>query len=153
MSKQDFKFKSTWKFREAAIHFEKHKCYTFHIPGTFSYFEFWDEEKRRCTEGYIVGGVRITGYHYFYLNYCPIIQVKAIGVNDGLKKQAAERIEGFPKFWDLDWRYFTALDIAEYGISEEDYAKLPVEIDIVLDEDNTSGGKHFIWLKPRGVGA
>ncbi len=153
MSKQDFKFKSTWKFREAAIHYEKHKCYTFHIAGTFSYYEFWDEEKRRCTEGLVVDGVRVTGYHYFYLNYCPIIQVRALSSNDGLKKQAAERFEGFPKFWDLDWIYFTCLDIAEYGISLEDYNKLPLELNLVLEDDNLSGGRHLLFLKPRGVGA
>lgn len=149
----DFKFKDTWRFREAAIHYEKHGCYTFHIPDTFSWFEFWDEEHRRCIEGLTIGNVRITGYHYFYLNYCPIIQVRALAENTGKKKQAAERFEGFPKFWDLDWLYFTALDIAEYGITEEEYNKLPLDLNLVIDEDNLSGGKHFIWLKPRGVGA
>ncbi len=33
------------------------------------YKEWWYEQRRRCLEGYEVGGVRITGEYYFYLNF------------------------------------------------------------------------------------
>lgn len=157
----EFKFKNTDLFRQAAIHFKKWGCYTKLITGTHACNMFWDEEERRCLEGYTVGGIRISGYHYFYLNYCPIEQVVAVGnVKDKTKKQAADRITDFPKFWDLDYIYFTALDIAEYGLPGETledkiayYNKLPLELNLVLEEDNISGGRHLLWLKFRGCGA
>jgi hypothetical protein len=161
-----FKFVETWKFREAAIYFEKHGCYDDGgVEGTLIYDQYWTEQERRCLEGYTanIGGydVRISGYHYFYLNFCPIEQVVAVQKGkDKTTRTAAKRITNFPKFWDLDWIYFTALDIAEYGLPGDTYEEqvayyenLPLELDLVLDEDNITGGKHLLWLKFRGCGA
>ena len=161
-----FKFVDTWKFREAAIYFEQHGCYDDGgVEGTLIYDQYWTEQERRCLEGLTVniGGhdVRISGYHYFYLNFCPIEQVLAVNNGkDKTKRTAAKRFTNFPKFWDLDWIYFTALDIAEYGLPGDTYEEqvayyesLPLDIDLVLDEDNIGGGKHLLWLKFRGCGA
>lgn len=158
----NFKFKDTWKFRESAIFFEKNGRYNDGgIKDTLDYTNFWKREEKRCIEGLTVDGIRISGYHYFYLNYCPIEQKRAVTNNkDKTVKTAAESFTNFPKFWDLDWMYFTALDIAEYGIEGEtleekieNYNKLPLELDLILDMDNLSGGKHLLWLKFRGCGA
>jgi hypothetical protein len=158
----NFKFKDTWKFRESAIFFEKNGRYNDGgIKDTLDYTNFWKREEKRCIEGLTVDGIRISGYHYFYLNYCPIEQKRAVTSNkDKTVKTAAESFTNFPKFWDLDWMYFTALDIAEYGIEGEtleekieNYNKLPLELDLILDMDNLSGGKHLLWLKFRGCGA
>lgn len=161
-----FKFVDTWKFREAAIYFEKHGRYDDGgVEDTLIYDQYWTEQERRCLEGYTanIGGhdVRISGYHYFYLNFCPIEQVVAVQKGkDKTTRTAAKRITNFPKFWDLDWIYFTALDIAEYGLPGDTYEEqvayyenLPLELDLVLDEDNITGGKHLLWLKFRGCGA
>jgi hypothetical protein len=161
-----FKFVDTWKFREAAIYFEQHGCYDDGgVEGTLIYDQYWTEQERRCLEGLTanIGGydVRISGYHYFYLNFCPIEQVLAVNNGkDKTKRTAAKRFTNFPKFWDLDWIYFTALDIAEYGLPGDTYEEqvayyesLPLDIDLVLDEDNIGGGKHLLWLKFRGCGA
>jgi hypothetical protein len=50
-------------------------------PGTLEYDDFWDEQDRRCLEGYapVVDGVqypRITGPHYFYLNNLQIMMLR-----------------------------------------------------------------------------
>lgn len=161
-----FKFKDTWKFREAAIYFEKHGRYNDGgVPNTHQWEQYWDMEADRCLNGYTanVGGhdVRISGYHYFYLNFCPIEQVIPVGKKgDVTKRTAAKRVTNFPKFWDLDWIYFTCLDIAEYGLPGDTYEEkiayyenLPLELNLVLDEDNITGGKHLLWLKFRGCGA
>ena len=37
-----------------------------------SYTEYWDEQLKRCREGYEVGGHKITGHHYSYLNFSEI---------------------------------------------------------------------------------
>ena len=36
------------------------------------YNDFWEEEYRRCREGYTVNGYTITGPNYYYLNYYQI---------------------------------------------------------------------------------
>ena len=82
--------------------------YTDTIPGTKDYYDFWDEEKRRCLEGYEVDGVRVTGYHYFYLNYCPIDRAVDAYLPDGTK--VAQRERTFPAFYDGDHIYFTVVD-------------------------------------------
>ena len=158
----EFKFKDTWRYREAAIFFEKNGRYNDGgIKDTLDYTTYWKREEKRCIEGLTIDGIRISGYHYFYLNYCPIEQKRAVTSNkDKTMKTAAESFTNFPKFWDLDWMYFTALDIAEYGIEGdtieekiENYNKLPLPLDLILDMDNLSGGKHLLWLKFRGCGA
>ena len=69
--------KNTNRVREAAITFLKTGNYTNTVPGTKDYYEFWDEEKKRCIYGYTADKgskdeLHITGFNYFYLNYCPI---------------------------------------------------------------------------------
>lgn len=108
-------FKNTHLFREAAINFVKNGGrYTLHIPGTKAYKEFWVRERYRCKKGFEVDGVRITGYHYYYLNYSPILKteiVKESGVEG--KQNQADRVEGFPDFWDMDWEFFHYVEQAE----------------------------------------
>lgn len=87
-------------FRPSAIHFQQHGCFTFLRPNPNPNSEFrkWiDEEKRRCIEGYIRenDGEWVTGYMYWYINYCPIMLTKVI---EGKKK--ANRIEDFPEVWE-----------------------------------------------------
>lgn len=69
------------------------------------YLDWWTEERRRCKEGYTVGGVRITGEHYHYLNYT------VIKVGD---KKHGEKYD-FPRFLAMDYYYFHVLEKAESG--------------------------------------
>lgn len=110
------KFHNTDKFRQAALHFLKYGTYTDAPRGTSDYIKYWDEETRRCLDGYTAeDGEYITGYHYFYLNYSPIYTVKVKEYVDryGNKRQRRERSFGFPSFWDYDAYYFYAIDDAE----------------------------------------
>jgi hypothetical protein len=60
-------------------------------------------------------GDAITGYHYFYLNYCPIMKLEEVEYKDrdGNIRKRRERIFGFPRFWDEDYFYFHAVEQAE----------------------------------------
>lgn len=100
------KFVTTEQFSEASRHFLKHKCYTFAPEGTSEYIEFWDEEERRCKEGYSVSGVRVTGEHYAYLNYGRILAT----VDTGTRQR---KIDTFPKFLDMDYYWYHELEAAE----------------------------------------
>lgn len=147
---------NTGTFTEAANHFRRYGRYDDGVPDTIQHRQYWNEELRRCKEGYSSGGVYISGYYYHYLNYSRIIKTtetfKEIH-SDKVKfaKRVGKREEDFPSFWDVDFAYFTAVDIAENGISLESYKQLPITLNI--HEASLAGGHHLLWLKPRGVGA
>lgn len=104
------------KFRQAAIFFKEHNCYTLAPRGTTDYNTYWDRETDRCLNGYVApDGDAITGYHYFYLNYCPIMKLKETQYVDryGVSRTRRERIFDFPSFWDGDYYYFNAIEEAE----------------------------------------
>lgn len=87
-------------FRPSALHYQKHGCYTFLKPNpnpNSEYKKWFDEERRRCREGYIreSDGEWVTGYMYWYMNYCPIMLTKII---EGKRK--ANRVEDFPETWE-----------------------------------------------------
>jgi hypothetical protein len=111
-------------FRPAALAFEKSRQeakgtsldpkYTYALEGTKAYKDFWEEERRRCLQGYepiIDGepcGVRITGEHYFYLNYCIIGKV----VKNEMTGEDTEEL-GFPNFASMDYYWFKELEKSE----------------------------------------
>lgn len=71
-----------------------------HYPK--KYLDFWYEERRRCLEGYDIGGVHISGAHYWYLNYWRI--------------KSKQRGKGYipPNFLDLDKEFFDYVDQARF---------------------------------------
>lgn len=108
--------KNTIKFSPAAEFFKKHKCYTLAPRGTTDYNSYWDQETERCLNGYTApDGDSITGYHYFYLNYSPIMKLKEVSYTDryGNTRTRRERILDFPRFWDYDCYYYDAIEQAE----------------------------------------
>lgn len=87
-------------FRQPALHYMKHGCYTFLKPSKnphSEYRKYWDEEVRRCREGYVreSDGEWVPGKLYWFLNYNPMMVNKTI---EGKKK--AVRDEGFPFFFE-----------------------------------------------------
>lgn len=110
------KLHNTDKFRQAAIFFEKHGCYTLAPRGTTDYKKYWDQETERCLNGYTTpDGEGITGYNYFYLNYSPIFKLVETEYTDrnGDVRKRRERVLQFPSFWDYDYYYFCAIEEAE----------------------------------------
>ena len=110
------KIYNTAKFRQAAIFFKEHGCYTLAPRGTTDYNKYWEQETERCVNGYVADdGDAITGYHYFYLNYSPIMKLEEVEYTDryGNKRTRRERILDFPNFWDGDYHYFNAIEQAE----------------------------------------
>lgn len=116
-------------FRPAALHYKEHGCYTFLRPNpnpNSEYRKWIDEEKRRCREGYVrpSDGEWVTGYMYWYMNYCPIMLTK---ITEGKKK--ADRVEDFPETWEgiyLRFHYINnareagnhAIELARRGCSK-----------------------------------
>lgn len=107
---------NTEQFCQAANFFKEHGCYTLAPRGTTDYNKYWEQETERCLNGYVSpDGQEITGYHYFYLNYCPIMKLVETEYIDkhGDTRTRRERILDFPRFWDYDYYYFNAIDEAE----------------------------------------
>ncbi len=93
-------------FREPALHFQKFGKYTNLHPTSApnsSYVKYWKEEARRCREGHIrpTDGEWITGDHYFYLNFAPILLSKII-----VGQKRADRVRDFPWVYDGDYMFF-----------------------------------------------
>jgi hypothetical protein len=137
---------NTEPFREVGLKFLKDNRYCDALRGTLEFDRFWDEEVKRCMEGYEVSGAKITGKHYFYLNYCLIEKVNLNDDNRHKRKVS----KGFllPDFWDGDYEYFWFLEIAENGIDAKDVPKLHLENKVLY----TEGGKSMIVGKARRRG-
>ena len=104
------------KFREPAITFEQTGQYCKYSIGTSEYYQYWDEQKRRCIEGYTAeDGDWISGYNYFYLNFCPINRSVNKKIKDryGKEKIVAVQEVAFPDFWDYDYYYFSTIQDAQ----------------------------------------
>ena len=121
-------------FRQAAIHFQKHGCYTKLMPNPnpqSEYGQWLKREVMRCWNGMVreSDGEWVTGDMYFYLNYFPIIQTK---IKKGSK--VGERVIDFPEMWEgVYWR-FHYWHQARYGGMYDDFV----------------GGKHCIEIASRG---
>ena len=110
------KIYNTDKFRQAAMFYEKNGCYTLAPRGTTDYIKYWDQETDRCLNGYTApDGDYITGYHYFYLNYSPIMKLVNEQYTDrnGNIRTRRNRLIRFPSFWIWDYYYYMAIQQAE----------------------------------------
>lgn len=145
-------------FSPAATHFKQFGYYTSAPEGSPEWYDYWHTERNRCINGYEVEGERITGYHYFYLNYTPIMRTIR-------GQKISSKIEGFPDFWDGDYNYFWVREIAKYGIEkifgyEYDsctdakvkrlFASLRLDVDINIKD--LRGGSNLIIGKGRRKG-
>lgn len=122
--------------------------YTKAPVGSRENIEFWDEETRRCREGYTVGGMWIPGRYYFYLNFTPMwkipdhIALQAYNERKDyrgkISVKTAEKIFEFPRFWEPQYEWYNFKHIAWYSGTF-----MGIE---------SPGGKHIGCLKARGGG-
>lgn len=94
-------------FREAGMLYERTGAYCEYPKDSKPYIDFWNEQKRRCVEGYTVGKYRVTGDHYFFLNFyrLPVTKEK-----DGMTFVE----EGFPVFTTEHYKWFHYVEMCEY---------------------------------------
>ena len=91
-------FEKTKEFSYLAEQYNKTGMYTSAIPGTMEYLDFWQGVRDVCLEGFTNScGQTITGQHFFYLNFCPIL---------GLNEKTGKKSKIFPRFIDLDYEFF-----------------------------------------------
>lgn len=110
------KIKNSNKFRQPVLRYLETGSYCQFPIGTSEYFSFWDKEMDRCLNGYTAeDGDYITGYNYFYINYCPILRIvyKERTKKDGTVEYIKVRQLEFPDFYDYDYYFFQAMQEAE----------------------------------------
>ena len=103
------------KFRKPAITFLQTGSYCSYPKGTAEYMNFWEEEQEKSINGYTAeDGDYISGYNYFYLNYCPITRIVYKKVKRG-KQEVMRPVDEhtFPDFYDYDYYFFQGIDEAE----------------------------------------
>lgn len=99
-------FDPTW-FTEAAIAKKKTGKYTTYPRGSRTHRKHWEEEMRRCKEGHVVNGYRVTGDHYFFLNYYILMNVRDV------EAAGQGRTETQPDFWAKHYEYFHYIELCE----------------------------------------
>lgn len=122
-------------FRPTALHYQRYGTFTNLKPNSnpnSEYGKWIREEVHRCWKGYIreSDGEWVTGYMYFYLNYCPIILSK---IRKGTKQ--ADRVFDFPEVWEgIYWRFHYIDQMRNGGLY-----------------NNFEGGNHGAELARRGA--
>jgi len=98
-------FSCTKEFTYLADFFRANQCYTNIPANTVQYKEFWKDVKEKCIYGMTNSvGIKITGIHFFYLNFCPI-ERQSVDSRGRISKTM-----DFPRFVDLDYDYFWMVD-------------------------------------------
>ena len=150
-------------FRKEAIKFQKNKTYVSAPWGTPDWQDYWETQLDRCIKGYSVfeeDGTehKITGHHYFYLNFT---QIQIVLENEDDESSVAEKITQNPDFWDGDYDYFWSLEIARNGLftkntqvpstpeEKKEWNALQKQIRILKKElkGNTRGNKEYEEIK------
>ena len=150
-------------FREEAIKFQKNKTYVSAPWGTPDWQDYWETQLDRCIKGYSVfeeDGTehKITGHHYFYLNFT---QIQIVLENEDDESAVAEKITQNPDFWDGDYDYFWSLEIARNGLftkntqvpstpeEKREWNTLQKQIRVLKKElkNNTKNNKEYQELK------
>lgn len=111
---KDGKWLDSSVFRQEAIKFMATGSYTNEPKDTPMWVEYWETQLDRCENGYEVGGHKITGHHYSYLNFSQIEIVES-DEND-VDSTVAKKVTKCPDFWDGDYDYYWSIEIAKNGL-------------------------------------
>ena len=87
-------------FRYLAEIYDRDHKYMDYPTGSKPYRDFWNDVIDKCNNGYSIGKYRITGDHFFFLNFyrMQVINENAIG-GEG-------RLESFPSFIAKQYEWF-----------------------------------------------
>ena len=144
---------NTRYFQETGLNFKKNnRIYTLAPKGTREYKDFWTRERDRCINGYTVAGMHITGRNYFYLNFSPIERLADTALKQTNQiSSIVETVYDFPNFWEIQYNWWWAKDIAWKGMDLDRYHDLDLRC-IQMSPENLIGGKHIACAKTRGCG-
>lgn len=94
-------------FTQPAISKKASGRYTNFPVGSKTHKDWWMEELKRCRDGYEYGGYRVTGDHYFFLNFYILMNVQ------NLEHAGKGREESISSFWAKQYEYFHYIELCE----------------------------------------
>lgn len=134
---KDITFLNTKEFSTVGNYYLKHGVYTHYDPiyDSEKYDSFWDAEEGKRKEGltlpcslvnkengdWVLQDLHITGEHYGYLNFAPIKRVsektlreieRRVRYNEDISDIADKKETSLPQFFDSDYYYFKAIELA-----------------------------------------
>lgn len=110
-------------FTEIGVKYDQTKKFCTYPEQSKAFKDWWQLQHKLSIEGFEYNGYRVTGDHYFFLNFYTMLK------SDKDKKAGAGRDDGRPNFWAAHYEFFHYIELCE-----------------VLGYD-------AIVLKSRGVGA
>lgn len=102
------KFKDVSGFIEPSNHFRTHNCYTRTTPDTVAWNKYWDDLEDKIENGFEIDGVRITGRHFFIINFG---RFRSIPVDEYGNAISHNKIWTFLRF--LDHQYYLMHELEE----------------------------------------
>lgn len=99
-------FDPSW-FTQARDTYNRTGLYTSLKFKSKPYNDFWTKEYIKCRDGLTVNGYRITGDHYYFLNYYQLMNLKSV------QKAGTGRLYDFPDFYVAQYQWFHYLDLCK----------------------------------------
>jgi hypothetical protein len=154
------KFLDVTKFIEPSNYFREHDEYPFiRVPDTIEYNRYWDDLEEKIDDGFEVEGVRITGRHFFIINFG---RFRAIPVDELGNAISTRKVWTFLKF--IDHQYYMMHELEEcllegpfkvwHRFKEWFPSKTNEDFQLLkLQNFATSKGRRKGWTAVIGIGA
>lgn len=94
-------------FKKVGVTRETEGQYSTHYPKSRPYMAFWKEQYDLCEDGFVHNNYRVTGDHYFFLNFYTMLVV------DSSKRAGGGRERKHPSFWAVHYEWFHYIELAE----------------------------------------
>lgn len=94
-------------FKEVGVERMENKRYNDLISKTKPFYKWWDNEYDKSINGVVYNNYRVTGDHYFFLNYYTML------VAEQGKKAGSGRLRKHPNFWVLHYKWFHYIELCE----------------------------------------
>ena len=101
------------------------------------YDSFWFENRKYILDGYSIGNERITGDHYWYLNFW---KIRGIDIDTGRKGII------YPRFLDLDFEYFDIVEQAR-DIQHKNLVVVKSRQKGFTEKHAAMGGREFSFFR------
>lgn len=94
-------------FIEVGVRYDATKKFCTYPEQSKAFKDWWLAQHKLCIDGVEHNGYRITGDHYFFLNFYTMLK------SEKDKKAGSGREEGRPQFWAAHYEFFHYIELCE----------------------------------------
>lgn len=145
-------------FVNPSNYFKEYKSFTLYPEGTLAYDKFWDDLELKVTSGFEVDGVRITGRHFFTINFGQFLAIPTDKFGNAISKRKRHTFLRL-----IDFQYYIFMELEECFLegpyvsnkSYFEYFPLKTQYDyeeLVLKSFETVKGRRKGWTAMVGTG-